>query len=93
MTLTGVTGHAQAAAPARLGDFYGQRMAWSRCGDGYECGKLSVPLDYAHPEGDRIGLSMVRLPATGRKIGSLVINFEKPLARAASQVRASIAGR
>ncbi|GAA3151133.1 hypothetical protein [Nonomuraea salmonea] len=78
LTLTGVAGHARAAAPERLGEFYGQRLAWSRCGDGYECGKLSVPLDYKHPEGDRIGLSMARLPATGRKIGSIVLNFGGP---------------
>ncbi|MEV4801699.1 alpha/beta hydrolase [Nonomuraea sp. NPDC049421] len=39
---------------------------------------MSVPLDYAHPEGDRIGLSMARLPATGRKVGSIVLNFGGP---------------
>ena len=39
-----------------------------------ECGKLSVPVDYAKPDGDVAQLAMIRFKATGEKIGSLVIN-------------------
>jgi pimeloyl-ACP methyl ester carboxylesterase len=39
-----------------------------------ECGKLGVPIDYAKPENGTIALALVRFPATGKKIGSLIIN-------------------
>jgi pimeloyl-ACP methyl ester carboxylesterase len=39
-----------------------------------ECGMLSVPIDYAKPDGDVAEIAMIRFKATGQKIGSLVIN-------------------
>ena len=39
-----------------------------------ECGKLSVPVDYAKPHGEVAQLAMIRFKATGAKIGSLVVN-------------------
>ena len=41
---------------------------------GAECGLLSVPVDYAKPDGDVAQIAMIRVKATGAKIGSLVIN-------------------
>ncbi len=41
---------------------------------GAMCGKLAVPVDYNHLDGDLAALAMIRFPATGDKIGSLVIN-------------------
>ncbi len=41
---------------------------------GAECGLLSVPVDYAKPDGDVAQIAMIRFQATGAKIGSLVIN-------------------
>jgi pimeloyl-ACP methyl ester carboxylesterase len=41
---------------------------------GGECGKLSVPVDYAKSDGDVARLAMVRYRATGAKIGTLVMN-------------------
>ena len=38
------------------------------------CGKLRVPVDYAKPDGDAAELALIRFPASGAKIGSLVIN-------------------
>ena len=38
------------------------------------CGKLAVPVDYSHPDGDVAALALIRFPASGDKIGSLVIN-------------------
>jgi pimeloyl-ACP methyl ester carboxylesterase len=72
-----VDGHAQMAGP-RLG----QPIAWSTCRTtgsgklpaGAMCGKLAVPVDYDHLSGDVSVLGLVRFPATGNKIGSLVIN-------------------
>ncbi|AQA04802.1 alpha/beta hydrolase [Mycobacterium sp. MS1601] len=39
-----------------------------------ECGLLAVPVDYDVPDGDVIDLALIRFPATGEKIGSLVFN-------------------
>lgn len=41
---------------------------------GAECGMLSVPVDYAKPDGDVAQIAMIRFKATGQKIGSLVVN-------------------
>jgi pimeloyl-ACP methyl ester carboxylesterase len=41
---------------------------------GAECGLLSVPVDYAKPDGDVAQIAMVRFKATGEKIGSLIVN-------------------
>ena len=41
---------------------------------GAMCAKLAVPVDYSHLDGDVAALAMIRFPATGDKIGSLVIN-------------------
>ena len=46
----------------------------SRIPAGAECGMLSVPVDYAKPDGDVAQIAMIRFKATGDKIGSLVIN-------------------
>jgi pimeloyl-ACP methyl ester carboxylesterase len=53
---------------------------WTKChrnlGFKFECARVSVPLDYSHPNGAQISLAMVRLPAKDQahKIGSLFIN-------------------
>jgi pimeloyl-ACP methyl ester carboxylesterase len=46
----------------------------SRVSSEAECGMLSVPVDYAKPDGDVARLAMIRFKATGEKIGSLFIN-------------------
>src|SRR5215472_2321886 len=61
----------------------GQPIEWTPCRSsnpkakipgGALCGKLAVPVDYNHPDGDVATLALIRFPATGDKIGSLVIN-------------------
>lgn len=49
-------------------------LDWADCADGFECAKLDVPLNHANPTGDRIKISVIRLPATGDRIGSLLVN-------------------
>jgi pimeloyl-ACP methyl ester carboxylesterase len=39
-----------------------------------QCGEILVPLDYSKPDGARARIAVARLPATGDKIGSLLIN-------------------
>lgn len=58
-----------------------QPVSWGSCeptGDdlpaGAQCGELSVPVDYSQPDRDVATLALIRIPATGKKIGSLVIN-------------------
>jgi pimeloyl-ACP methyl ester carboxylesterase len=46
----------------------------SRIPPGAECGMLSVPVDYAKPDGDVAQVAMIRFKATGEKIGSLIVN-------------------
>lgn len=57
----------QAAQPA---------VVWRSCEDGFQCARVSVPLDYDRPQGQRIELALIRLPATNAtaRIGSLFVN-------------------
>ncbi|HYV58874.1 MAG TPA: alpha/beta hydrolase [Acidimicrobiia bacterium] len=55
----------------------GSKLQWKGCGGGDECAKLTVPLDYDHPDNGRtIKVALLRIPATDRKkrIGSLLLN-------------------
>ncbi|MEU6234170.1 alpha/beta hydrolase [Kitasatospora sp. NPDC047058] len=77
-----------AAVPAALAPYYGQKLAWQPCDEGFECATFTVPLDYEHPAGGDLTLSAVRSPAgsgTGAgaggsgasgagRIGSLLLN-------------------
>lgn len=55
--------------------FYTQSVTWTDC-DGAKCGKLTVPVDYAQPEGETIQLSLLKVEKRGggSKVGSLVVN-------------------
>jgi len=41
---------------------------------GAQCGKIAVPVDYDNPEAGTATLALIRFPATGDRIGSLIIN-------------------
>jgi pimeloyl-ACP methyl ester carboxylesterase len=79
----------------------GTPVQWSACDSassadvkipaGAECGMLSVPVDYAKPDGDVAQIAMVRFKATGNKIGSLIINPGGP-GESGVQAAASIVG-
>ncbi|MEO3809221.1 alpha/beta hydrolase [Sphaerisporangium sp. B11E5] len=62
------------APSAALATYYSQKINWTSCREGFQCGKVNVPLDYADPGGERIQISVIRLPATGRRIGSILLN-------------------
>ncbi|WP_218005137.1 alpha/beta hydrolase [Actinomadura macra] len=85
-----------------------RRAEWKRCTalpapppgpkpppTGLRCATVQVPLDYAAPSGDTIGIALIRVPATGGpRIGSLLMNFGGPggdgvdtLAQAAGEYR------
>jgi pimeloyl-ACP methyl ester carboxylesterase len=64
-----------ATAPSPgLQRYYDQRPDWTDCGQGFQCARIAVPLDYDDPDGEQIEISVVRLPATGDRIGSLLVN-------------------
>ncbi|MFI1162679.1 alpha/beta hydrolase [Streptomyces sp. NPDC020801] len=64
-----------------------QRLGWGRCkatsgspapGGDWQCARLKVPLDWSRPDGETIGLALIRARATGRRTGSLLFNFGGP---------------
>ena len=63
----------QKAPQPSLKKFYGQKLAWKPCGE-HDCARLRVPLDYRHPNKRTITLALLRVPASGNRIGSLVVN-------------------
>ena len=54
----------------------GGKITWIDCGGGFQCGTLSVPLDYEHPTTRTITLALIRKPATDKttRIGSVLLN-------------------
>ena len=54
--------------------------AWKSCGKRLQCATLQVPVDYAQPDGEQVGIAVTRRRATepGRRLGSLVLNFGGP---------------
>ncbi len=63
-------------------------LQWSSCQNGFECARLSVPLDDTVAHGPTISLALMRIPATdpSQRIGSLVVNPGGPGASAVSYI-------
>ncbi|MFD3707157.1 alpha/beta hydrolase [Nocardia sp. NPDC058658] len=70
--------------PPGLNTFYDQQISWGSC-EGFgsqedrlppktECARITVPIDYARPDGPTAQIALSRIPATGRKVGSLLMN-------------------
>lgn len=71
-----------------LGTYLGQELDWAGCKDtatstadaelfanpALECASVEVPLDYDNPEGETAQIALLRVPATGKAEGSLLIN-------------------
>jgi pimeloyl-ACP methyl ester carboxylesterase len=74
--------------PPGLERFYAQELSWGPCAsfaageedrvvfsdDRYDCTRLEVPLNYAGPDGRTAQLGVLRLRASGERIGALVVN-------------------
>jgi pimeloyl-ACP methyl ester carboxylesterase len=65
---------ATSAPEQGLQRFYAQEPAWTPCEGSFECAGLEVPVDYADPEGETIEIALLRVPASGKRVGSLVVN-------------------
>ena len=69
----------QASVPQGLESFYNQDIDWQDCSDGtspFQCGTVTVPLDYNNPGGQTITLALKKLPASDgdAEHGSLFTN-------------------
>jgi len=76
---TGSSGSSQSDVPQELESFYSQTIDWQDCSDGtspFQCGTVTVPLDYEHPDGRTITLALKKLPASDgdAEHGSLFTN-------------------
>ena len=76
---TGSPDGSQSNAPQGLESFYSQTIDWKDCSDGtspFQCGTVTVPLDYEHPDGRTITIAVRKLPASDSDAehGSLFIN-------------------
>ena len=61
--------------PADLATYYEQELAWEDCGAQMDCAEVTVPLDYAQPDGESIVIAVKRRAAGGgAAVGSLFFN-------------------
>ncbi|PRC54319.1 alpha/beta hydrolase, partial [Mycobacterium sp. ITM-2017-0098] len=51
-----------------------------------QCGTVAVPIDYAKPEGAQAQLAVLKVPASGSRMGVLVVNPGGPGASAVDTV-------
>lgn len=74
----------------RLARFYHQQLDWASCGDD-QCATLTVPLDYDRPDGETIGLALLKRQAgdPDERVGSLVVNPGGPGAPGTSYAQAA----
>lgn len=82
----------RAAVPEVVGaDFDAQQPVWAECYDGMLCSRVSAPLDWGDPRGERIELALVKQPAlSGKPLGSLFVNPGGPGASGVQYVASSI---
>ncbi len=59
---------------AAVATFYAQKLTWSACETGFQCATATAPLDWSNPRRAPIELALIRQPATGTPIGSLLVN-------------------
>lgn len=69
----------QTSVPQGLESFYNQDIDWQDCSDGtspFQCGTVTVPLDYGNPGGQTITIALKKLPASDgdAEHGSLFTN-------------------
>ncbi|MGZ8738755.1 MAG: alpha/beta hydrolase [Nocardioides sp.] len=75
VTPTPEPGASDSPDPA-LAQFYAQELTWEECRGPFYCATVTVPLDYAEPDGETIDLALLKAPASDpdRRIGSLLVN-------------------
>lgn len=67
-----------AVIPAGLERYYQQKVSWVPCQESdlkdYQCARVKVPLDYSDTQKEDIELALARSRASGKRLGSLLIN-------------------
>ena len=72
-----------AAQPQNPADTYSAAPVWSSCAafvddvsrlPTAQCGTVAVPVDYTKPQGAQAQLAIIKVPATGPRIGVLIVN-------------------
>ncbi|MGV9663953.1 alpha/beta hydrolase [Nocardia niigatensis] len=77
-----VDGKPTSSTPVGMDSFYNQTLSWGSCAEyseddmpkNAECTRVTVPVDYADPNGATAKIAISRVRATGNKIGSLLLN-------------------
>jgi pimeloyl-ACP methyl ester carboxylesterase len=90
----GVAGPASATPEGDATQGYGAPPVWGACQQWVDaartptaqCGTVSVPVDYDQPDGAQAQLAVIRIPATGDRIGALLVNPGGPGASAVDTV-------
>lgn len=81
-------GTATGAVPVGLETFYSQAISWGPCDSyattaddaslyadsAFDCARVQVPLDYADPSRKTISVAVLRIKASGSRIGSLLVD-------------------
>ncbi|MEV6335567.1 alpha/beta hydrolase [Nocardia vinacea] len=77
-------GNALPTPPQGLEKFYSQTANWGSCDDfgspddrpapNTECTRITVPVDYTKPDGATAQIALARIRASGKRIGSLLLN-------------------
>lgn len=82
----GVTGGGQASSSSpsaaselpstdpRLAKFTGQTVTWTPCEQDRECADITVPVDYAAPDGETTTIRAIRIRSTKENAPSLFVN-------------------
>ncbi|GLX50787.1 protease [Streptomyces hygroscopicus subsp. hygroscopicus] len=83
LPVRGAAAASSAPAGPDLSRFYRQEVAWGACAGpgtpkGLQCGKVTVPLDYARPATGTLDLALARIRGTGGSHQSVLLNFGGP---------------
>jgi pimeloyl-ACP methyl ester carboxylesterase len=79
------------AGPGPTAEAVKGSIAWKACGDGLQCARVQVPLDWSRPGGPTITLSVIRHRASrpDQRIGSMIFNPGGPGSSGVEEVRRS----
>ncbi len=75
---------------ADLEPFYSQVLTWSSCSSGFQCTTAKAPMNWKDPSQAAIELALIRKPATGTRLGSLLVNPGGPGASGYDFIRDSL---
>jgi len=73
-----------------LQPFYSQVLVWKNCADSFQCTTATAPMNWADPSQASIKLALIRKPASGTRLGSLLVNPGGPGASGYDFIRDSL---